>query len=565
MRGRCLWLCPWLATSAPPPSPPPTSFHGEQPLNYAYGADWLIDVLQFHAAAEKTLFDLPPATIEILARFMVDGNAHMSWGLYYDFSLTGRGIDRPGSSFDVPFSSSSVRSIANATSDGTLSAALMAWADRLDGAPSATPLVGARYYWSSDFSTHHRPTWGASFKAHGNNTLWTVVGGECDNSEDVLGEHLGDGVLSVYGDLSPAGVGREYITAAGDNNAVFPLWDWQGLNGITVEHNVPVEECIGDVWRVVNTHFVGAACDGLYTAFAYDTATHALTARRAFFFFDAVIIATASNITDAAPVNVRTALASRLLPHTPALESRLAVAYSNGTVVPSLSDGNYTWPVADVAWLHAGRIGYVPALLGDAGGLPTLLGTSVGTVSGDWHSIGAFHGTSVGRLLTAHLDHSGGAPDGGARAAAYSYAVLPATAAADMPAAAATLGGVERACVVSTPEVQGAADPLQGVTQVVFFAAGSYACTAASGWSITVSSPAPAIVLVREDAGSVTVWAAHPFLAGPAAAVVTVSRAASGAGCSPAAAGGGTTFSVPYPLVDDDRGATVSRSCAKAT
>ena len=33
---------------------------------------------------------------------------------------------------------------------------------------------------------------------HGNNGAWTVVAGECDNSEDMLGEHSGSGVLNVY-------------------------------------------------------------------------------------------------------------------------------------------------------------------------------------------------------------------------------------------------------------------------------------------------------------------------------------------------------------------------------
>ena len=69
-------------------------FHGQQPLNYAYGADWLMDVLNFHAAAVGTAFDLPSTAIDLLARFMVDGNAHMSWGKYYG-TLMGACTRRP--------------------------------------------------------------------------------------------------------------------------------------------------------------------------------------------------------------------------------------------------------------------------------------------------------------------------------------------------------------------------------------------------------------------------------------------------------------------------------------
>ena len=415
--------------------------------------------------------------------------------------------------------------------------------------------MGARYFWTSDFSTHHRATWGASLKAHGNNTLWTVVGGECDNSENILGEHEGDGVLSVYGNLVPGREGREYVTEAGDPNAIFPLLDWQALNGITAEHSVPVEVCgSGDVWPVRNTHFVGAACDGMYTAFAMDTASHNLTAHRSFFFFDNVIIATGSDITDPAPVNVRTALASRILPS----QDPLAVAFVNGSIVPSLGDGAHVWPASTISWLAAGGIGYVP-LGGDSS---LLLGTSVGTATGNWRTIGPYSGTSQARFLQAHLDHSGGG-EMGAHSSAYVYAILPAVANADMPAAAAALGGVDRRCITNTPSVAGAADAGAGVTQVVFYAGGTFACSAASGWNVSVASPSAAIVIVREGGGEVAVWAAHPFVGGKSAPPlrITVNRVGlKGTGCVPAA--GGTTFVLPLPVDDDARGSTVSVTCA---
>ena len=317
-------------------------FHGQQPLNFAYGADWLLDILSFHAAANGTAYDLPPASVDVLAEFMANGNAHMSWGPYWDYSLTGRGIDRPGSSYSVPFPPAGVRSIAAATSSPALRAALLAWADDYSGAPGAAPLVGARYFWTSDFATVHRRTWGASLKAHGDNGLWAVVGGECDNGENVKGEHEGDGVLSVYADL--ARPGAEYVTKAGDPNAVFPLWDWQGLNGITVEADVPLAPCgSGDVWPTINTHFVGAACDGLYLAFAMDTATHRLTAARSWLFFDGVILALAANISNPSPARVQTALASRLLPAAPAAGAAAVLGFANGSSV-TLADGNYALP-----------------------------------------------------------------------------------------------------------------------------------------------------------------------------------------------------------------------------
>lgn len=141
-------------------------FHGQQPLNFAYGADWLSDVLLFREAAARTQWDLPAAAIDIVATFIAEGNSHMCFNKYYDFSLTGRGIDRPGTDFTVPFSTPALRGVGAAASTPALRAAVAAYADRLDGSPNATALIGARYFWTSDFFTIHRATWGASLKAH---------------------------------------------------------------------------------------------------------------------------------------------------------------------------------------------------------------------------------------------------------------------------------------------------------------------------------------------------------------------------------------------------------------
>jgi hypothetical protein len=381
----------------------------------------------------------------------------------------------------------------------------------------------------------------------------------------VLAEHASDGVLSVYGDLAQPGA--EYVAPPGDPNSIFPLWDWQGINGITVEHSVPVEQCgAGNQWPVRDTAFVGAACDGQYLAFAMDTATHNLTGHRAWLFFDGAILALAAGIADAAPVNVRTALASRLLPRTAgAAGGAVALGFANGSSTAALPDGAYAWPAAAVAWAAAGGNVYVPAVLGGGGADAALLRLAVGTRSGNWSSIGAFHGTATGRLLEASLDHSSGGGAGGAAGAAYAYAVLPAVPADAAPAAAADLAGVQRACILNTEAVQGAAHPAAGLAQVVFWRAGSYSCSSGGGdgWSLTVASAGAAIVIVHEAApgGAVTVTAASPT-AGTGAAAITVSRSLAGAGCAPAPGGAGTVFTLAWPSDSDYRGASVNLTCA---
>jgi hypothetical protein len=479
-------------------------------------------------------------------------------GNYFDYSLTGRGIDRPGSSFNIPFSTEPMRSIAAATTLPAVAAAVNAWCDLIDGVKEAPPLIGARYYWTSDFFTIHRPKWGASLKAHGNNTHWSVIGGECDNGENMKGEHEGAGVLSVY-NMSAAGA--EYVTQAGDTNAIFPLWDWSGMNGITVDHAAPIEKCIGDVWSVINTHFVGATCDGLYAVFAMDTATHSLTARRSWFFFDNAILALAQSITDASPTsNPRTALASRLLAQpTGDLARDVVIQFANGSTVMALPDGAYTYGLNEIEWFASGGNGYIPAL---ASTPTTSFGISIGTVSGEWSSIGAFNGTSQSRLLSSWLDHG----TNGIVNESYAYAIFPAVLPSEMPALATSLGGVDRSCITNALGVQGATNSVTNVTMAVFWeeTGGIYGPCASNG-GLIVSVTTPAILLIREDqGGALSVSVSSPTLSAPSAATVTIRGRGvlTGAGCSPAPGGSATLFSITYPVGIDNTGKTVTVVCS---
>ena len=78
-------------------------FHGEQIMSYSYGADWANDVLLFSAAAENTTWQLPTAGVDALGGMLSEGNAQMEWGGDFDWTLAGRGVDRPVTDFGVPF------------------------------------------------------------------------------------------------------------------------------------------------------------------------------------------------------------------------------------------------------------------------------------------------------------------------------------------------------------------------------------------------------------------------------------------------------------------------------
>jgi len=181
----------------------------------AYGQVDATTILQYQILAQGTSFDASPDILNTLASWLVNGDAWMCVGDIYDFSVIGRGVDRPGTT-GAGLSPSLVAALApncNAT------AAVAAFAARLSGDSSpANALVGNKHFWTSDYQVHRRPGWTVTLHMYSNRTHGT----ECDNSENTQGEHLGDGVLNLRA-LDTGGnphAGLEY-------DQIFPVLDWQ--------------------------------------------------------------------------------------------------------------------------------------------------------------------------------------------------------------------------------------------------------------------------------------------------------------------------------------------------
>jgi chondroitin AC lyase len=532
-------------------------FHGEQILSFSYGADYLSDILLFFRVAVGTVYSLPANTIDLLASFMAEGNAHLTFGNYFDYNLVGRNVDRPSSlqTYYVGTDTYATRLIASLASDPVVQQHLYAYADRIDVLPNATRLVGARYFWTSDFFSFHRPTWGATVRMHGNNTFWTVISNECDNSENLLAELTAQGILNVYGNLDPDMVGQEYFTANTDN-AIFPLWNWTSINGATTEADQPLEPCENSVWAEIQTNFVGGTDDGLYGLVAMDTATHNLTAHRSWYFFDDIIVALGSNITDPKHVNVKTALASRIIPIATDMSGTglLSIMWNNGTFLPSLSDGLYQFRAGEVRAFAAGGNTYVPFYPDEENAVtPSPLVVELGSKSASWTDIGPFTGQSTARVLAATIDHGFGPMLG----AGYTYMIYPNT---TNPLSAYDQVPVE--CVVNNANVQGVSDARNSISMITFWAPGTYSCISkmVPSYSVTISSTSAAIVLVRMDSMFVNVTASHPFLIN-SAITISVDRHAQGNNCN-AITADETLFNVQLPTNSDYVGQPVTVSCS---
>ena len=318
-------------------------------MTAAYGDAWATNILHFHLASRGTQYALSQDRIEIFGRFLTEGDAWFTMGSVWTWGILGRVIDRGVHVWYTHlFSSDRLRALAMDIRNTSTAVALYEYADRLEHHLQTSPLIGNRHFYTSDFQVHRRTNWTVALKMHSIRTIAT----ECLNGENKKGEHIGDGVLNLYTRNAQYGSGEEYEN-------IFALLDWQAINGITVEADIPLLSCHGQ-FSMLETHFVGGVSDGNYGAAMMDTATHNLTAKRTWHFYDDFIVALANGIHDNTSGLLQTAIVSRLLPPANTLAGTLTVQWSNGTRMV-LADGVYAFQSSEpyVLWFHADNTAWI--------------------------------------------------------------------------------------------------------------------------------------------------------------------------------------------------------------
>jgi len=554
-------------------------FHTGQLLNSAYGLGWVDTMLSTINITAGTQWEIPPAPVAVLGRFLVEGDLALTFGRRWDFGTQGRGIDRPaaaGSSFGWGFLASALRGLAGMAAAAPWAAGLSAFADLQEGRLPQEPLLllSSKYFWTVDFYAHKRPNWGATFKGYGDNGLWSVIGNECDNGENIKGEYTAAGILNVYSS-------GELDTAVESYGNIFPLWDWVRINGVSAEAREPIlcSAETGDVWPVKNTAFVGGASDGQSGVVAHDFHLHNLTGQRSFFFLENALLALASNLTNnPSPLPVRTALVSRLLPDPSkdAARGQVSICFTNGTTVDSLAEGSYSFPAGSVVWVNGGGVGVLPfsnALVPGAPHPPMSL--ELTQKSGNFNTFGPFHSQVTGRLFTLTYEHgvlssSSVAPDKlpAASFSFYSYALTPNSTAAQMPALAAASTVQYLQCLVLTPTLHVAATAGEGdsvlVSGVVWGEGGDgssqYPGCSELGVGALSFRGGQGIFLLRWNSTHVHATASHPALS--AAGGVRV--VAQGKSLLPSLGCSGFEITLGLPPKGPFMGASTTVTCALA-
>ena len=517
-------------------------FHGLRLLTGAYGVVWIQNILLFLQCSQNTKYQPDDQVLSLSVDYLIKGNTWMIMSNEWDWHVVGRAIGTPGNGFGNGFTTSWIRSVADLVKSNETRIELMNFADRLDNKPNVPALVGNRHFFVSDYQSHRRPNWIFTIKLQSVRTQPV----ECINGQNQKDENGGQGVLNLY----RAGF-NDYLD-------VFAIIDWQAINGITVEHDIPLEPCKSGSFEMKNLSFVGGASDGQYGLAFMDTASHDLTAQRSWHFYNDAVIALATNLTLTTANVAWTTLASRLL-----RSGQVSIGFFNATII-TLNDGNYTFPysqgkTSNVQWIHLGdsNIGYILPLEQQYASV----GVQVGVKTGNYDTMGPFNSTITARMVTLYLNHGRGP-----YTLDYNYMIVPNVSLESMPTIIKQYTEEQVFVCISTsghfhgtmwPSLKRAAFVLwKNITT-------TFSCKSPT-FELNIELSDAGAYLYSESETNFTLTASHPMRVG-GMVKITVDRVGSGEGCTTSTNSDATKTDVILELSRDPQllGISVNITCNK--
>lgn len=429
--------------------------HGAQLYSGGYGNGFAASAPRFALLAQGTRFAFAPEKIRILESYLLDGQQWMIRGAQFDYSASGREPTRANSG-KVGGYATNARALLKLDAV-TRREELDRFAARIErkADAAAAPLSGHRHFWRSDYTVHHRPAWMVSVRMTSDRLLQTEV----VNEENLLGQHLSDGVMYVYR------TGDEYRN-------IFPVWDWARLPGITVEHDRPLRRV--DNRRKGSRAFAGGVSDGACGVSAMDFERDGLTAKKAWFFFGGEVVCLGADIASTNGFRVITSLNQCLA------AGDVTVGRAEGGAAVLSGPERMAAP----RWVHHGGVGYV--FLGENGSV----GVGCSAQTGSWRRISQPQSDAPvsAQVFSLWVNH-GKQPQG----ARYGYMLVPAD------GAEAVESAVTRAPVgvlANTPQAQAAEHRETGLLLAAFYAPGA---VVSGAWG-EVGADAPCLLMVSRAA-----------------------------------------------------------------
>jgi chondroitin AC lyase len=497
---------------------PDFSFHQHEAVLYSggYGMAFTIDAVTFVFCAAGTSFALPDNQLDLLLRFVLDGQQWMLRGSVFDYSVVGREITRAGK--DGRPMIAAIQRLANLPDlSETRRQALRAFVARMRGETSALPLIGNRHFRHSDYMAHQRQRYFASVRMISTRVFNTD---SFINNEGRQTNHLADGAMLLYR------TGEEY-------RDIFPTWDWRRVPGITSEQR---PEPLDISWLHVRgeTSFVGGVSDGMFGLAAMDFRRGELSAKKVWLFCEAEIVCLGAGITCSTENAVLTSVEQRLRSGAVTIASRRF----RSTVTTS---GERT--VHRCLWAHHDNVGY---LFPDTARVTFRYAPQTGS----WADIGAGSPDTVTNdVFSVWMNHGEQIVDTG-----YYYLVLPGVDTHAMEGYAAT---PQVELLSNTELLQAARHNALKLCGAAFYVPGTL--DAGPGWTITTDQAC--LLLLQELPDSVRIAVANP---NNRALVVTIDIDRTLTGMGATARGDGQTRIV-FDLPDGaDAGSSVVRTFRRA-
>lgn len=412
--------------------------HGPQQQFGNYGLSFAVETARWALILRGTGWQLADEQLAVFRRYLLDGQAWVSWRGAMDVSACARQLMPRSPRSKTTMAARVMRQAAEF--DPAEAKVYRAFVARNQpGAPN--DLVGNRHFWRSDYLVHRRPAFYATLKMSSNR----VIGAEVVNSENLSGYHTGDGVLLLYRDN-------------GEYEDIFPVWDWRKLPGVTcAEGPLPSFKT-----AAVPRDFVGAVSDGEDGCAVLDYQRDGVCAKKGWFFAGDTIVCLGANIRGPAEAVTATTLNQSVL--------RGDVTVRRGTAVRTVGAGRHD--MAGVSEVE--HDGWRITLL-DGGELKL----QTGPVTGNWHRVfdnpEAPTADVTKNIFLLWLDHGRGPS-----AAHYAYRISPVTANDASVRVLANSGAVQAVALSGSK------------TAVVFWSAGEFGLP--DRRRIAVSDPAVVLV-----------------------------------------------------------------------
>ena len=314
---------------------PGWSFHQHGPQLYQgnYGAHFLETVAPFTTLLLDTQFALSEEQIDILTSLALEGTSWMTWGSRMDYHVVGRFISSPHRSRWE--SEKLVEPCEHlAAADKVSSSALLAFRDRLEEKTEAgeDAPAGNRYFWRSDFMVHRSRDRYLSIRMSSTRTARS----EACNLEGLKNYHLGDGVTL-------------FMRRGDEYDGIFPAWDWKRVPGVTCQRSdepLPVLRTGKDMGADL---FVGGVSDGTDGTTAMRHIRDGVSARKAWFCRDDILVCLGAGITSHSHHPVTTSINQCLM------KSEVTIGTSDGPEVFLYTDRLF----GGLPWVHHDGIGYL--------------------------------------------------------------------------------------------------------------------------------------------------------------------------------------------------------------